>query len=305
MMATRAMILGAICVASSACGAGQGDAVSAKDREKAVLTARAARTTDALARADTGSSGATPIARWLMPASLKEISGIALTADGRLLAHDDSHGRVTEIDYRSGAIIKQFVLGPLTVKADFEGITVADASVFMLASNGSLYEFKEGKDGETVPYTIVDTGLSEECEFEGVVFDPRIKSLLLACKIVKDRSLRDSLVIYRWKLQDGLSRAARLSRLTVPFTAVAGANGWKTVHPSDITIDPTTGNYLIIASVAKALVEITPTGVVVSARPLPGEHAQAEGLAVTKDHILIVSDEAANGPAVITLYRFP
>ena len=43
----------------------------------------------------------------------------------------------------------------------------------------------------------------------------------------------------------------------------------------------------------------------VFARPLPPGHEQAEGVVITKDHILIVSDEAKGGPALITLYRWP
>ena len=270
-----------------------------------VLAKRDARMKAALAQTDSGAPNPTPLARWLLPASLKEVSGLALTADGRLLAHDDSHGRVSEIDYRRGTIVKRFALEPKVDHVDFEGITVADSVVFLLASNGTLYEFAEGADGAHVPYTVHDTELGSECEFEGVAFDRALKSLLLACKIVKTPAMRDSLVIYRWKLANGLTRAARLSRLTVPIAAVAAANGWKTVHPSDITIDPKNGHYVMVASKDKAIIEITPTGVIVSARPLPGEHAQPEGLAITKDRILIVSDEAAGGTAVITLYRLP
>jgi uncharacterized protein YjiK len=243
------------------------------------------------------------LGQWPLPKSLKEISGLALTADGRLLAHDDSHGRVSEIDYRRGTIVKTFLLGPDDVKADFEGITVAEGNVFMLASDGKLYQFREGADGERVPYTVHDTGLGDICEFEGVAFDPSIGSLLMACKIVKVPALRDSVVIYRWKLLEGLSRADRLSRLTVPAASVIGAHGWKTVHPSDITVDPRSGNYVMVASKDKALIEITPSGAVVSVRLLSGEHAQPEGLAITKDRVLIISDEAGSGPAVITLYR--
>ena len=53
------------------------------------------------------------------------------------------------------------------------------------------------------------------------------------------------------------------------------------------------------------MIEITPAGAVVFARPLPAGHPQAEGVAITKDSILIVSDEATSGPAIITLYKWP
>ncbi len=295
-----------LCSLLTACSVSKGDAAVRREGESEVLAQRELRMREALARTDPGAPNPTALARWLLPKSLKQISGLALTADGRLLAHDDSHGRVAEIDYRRGTIVKEFLLGPEDVKADFEGITVTgDGTVFLLASNGTLYEFKEGKDGDRVPYTMHDTGLGEDCEFEGVAFDASIQSLLLACKIVKTPALRDSMVIYRWKLGAGLARAARLSQLTVPVSLVIGSNGWKTVHPSDITIDPKSGNYVVVSSRDKALVEITPAGAVVSARLLPGDHAQAEGVAITKDRILIISDEAAGGTAAITLYRLP
>ena len=96
-----------------------------------------------------------------------------------------------------------------------------------------------------------------------------------------------------------------MSKLTVAVGDALRANNWKNLHPSDITIDPLTGNYVLVASLESALIEISPAGELLSARPLPGAHQQAEGVAITKDSILIVSDEAKEGPAVVTLYKWP
>jgi uncharacterized protein YjiK len=242
------------------------------------------------------------LARWILPRDLDEISGMTLTSSGRLLAHGDERAQVSEIDYRRGVITKQFVVGRPTIKADIEGIAAVHDAVFLLASNGTLYEFREGENGQRVGYITADTHLGKECEFEGLAFDPSINSLLLACKNVELEQSRDSMVIYRWKLQSG---GQRLSRLAVPLTRILPAIGEKELHPSDITVDPNTGHYVIIASVEKALVEITPAGEVVSARKLGGQHNQPESIAVTKDGILIVGDEAGRRPAVITLYKWP
>jgi uncharacterized protein YjiK len=154
-----------------------------------------------------------------------------------------------------------------------------------------------------VRYSLHDTGLGKECEFEGVAFDSSSGSLLLPCKTVGTRTLRDELVIYRWNLQQTAS--PRLSMLTIPLRRLIGSNSWKTLHPSDITVDPATGNYVLVASIEKGLLEITPSGEVVRSVALPGKHTQAEGLAITPGGILIVSDEASNGSATITLYRWP
>lgn len=297
----RAASLAMCVLAATTCQAFQEDLPSVIDNPIAV--ARAARLDAALADHDSTIARAAPLAQWLLPHALQEISGLALTDDGRLLVHDDELGQVWEIDYRRGVLVKRFSLGKGVLKGDFEGIAIANGMVYLMASNGSLYEFVEGANGAKVDYTVFDTGLKKKCEFEGLAFDPAINSLLLACKEVHSKDLRDALVIYRWSLTR--DTAARLSQLTVPLAGILGTNGWKGLHPTDISIDPLTGNYVLIASPEKALVSITPAGVVVFAHPLPGSHDQPEGLAITKDAILIVSDEAGRRPGVITLYRWP
>ena len=72
----------------------------------------------------------------------------------RLLAHDDERGRVVEIDFPAGSIVKDFELGGPRgrVADDFEGIAAAEGRLYLVTSSGRLYEFAEGADGETVPY---------------------------------------------------------------------------------------------------------------------------------------------------------
>jgi uncharacterized protein YjiK len=260
--------------------------------------------TSRLANADADTSRAGPVAVWLMPNGLREISGLAVTADGRLLTHDDEVGRISVIDPKRGVLLKQFTLGDSPPRADFEAITVAGSDIYLLASNGTLYEFNEGADGSHVPYTIHDTRLGKECEFESVAYEANSDWLLMPCKRVGKKKLQDQLVIYRWRLGSSPSDSAKASMLTIPLSRVIGSNHWKSFHPSDMSIDPVSGNYVMVASHEKALVEITPLGQVVRSVPLPGRHNQAEGVAITKDSILIVSDEATNKPGAITLYRW-
>jgi uncharacterized protein YjiK len=257
---------------------------------------RQARFEQSLSSPDSASG---TIAQWVLPRELDEISGLALTSDGRLLAHGDERGQISEIDYRRGIIVKQFVVGAPTISGDLEGITVANGMVFLLGSNGTLYEFREGTNGTRVDYITTDTHLGKECEFEGLAFDPQINSLLLACKNVELKDQGDQMVIYRWKLDGG---GERLSQLTVPLSRILPAIKEKELHPSDITVDLNTGNYVIVASIEGALIEITPAGDVVFARKLTGQHDQPESLVITKDNILIIGDEAGRRPAAITLY---
>jgi uncharacterized protein YjiK len=306
-MTARAIAAAALatCVGASACRQADAARAAAARADSSMLAQREARLEQSLVRrppATDSTAERKPVARWVLPMGLDELSGIALTPDRRLLAHGDERGQISEIDYRRGVVTKQFVVGRPTLKGDFEGITIADGFVFLLESNGTLYEFREGANGERVDYTTHDTRLGKECEFEGVAFDSTLHSLLLACKTVGKKHLRDSVVIYRWRL-DG--RGNRLSMLTVPLSRILPSLGEKELHPSDIAVDPLTGNYVLVASIERAIVEITPAGDVVFARKLPGDHEQAESVAITPDSILIIGDEAKHHPAIITLYPWP
>jgi len=62
---------------------------------------------------------------------------------------------------------------------------------------------------------------------------------------------------------------------------------------------------VLVAAKQQAIIMLTPSGDIVFSRALGDRHPQTEGVAITRDHILIISDEATNGPATITLYHWP
>ena len=288
-------------ISSVACGPPE-DATAALLRSPEVIQ-RQSQFQRTLEERRAGSQPEKPVARWLLPTTLSEVSGLALGSDGRLFAHGDERGIVSVIDYRSGLLIKEFVVGKLSESIDFEGITTVGDTLLMLVSNGDLYEFREGHSGEKVEFAVHKMGLEKDCEFEGVAYDPAISSVLLSCKDSKDDAMKDSLVIYRWKLREMTPNGPVLTHITVPLNLIVAPIQAENLHPSDITVDPSTGNYVLIASQEKALVELTPSGAVVSVRKIPDEHAQPEGLAITKDSIIIIGDEAVRARATLTLYR--
>jgi uncharacterized protein YjiK len=253
------------------------------------------------AYADAHPDTSVALAQWLMPPELNELSGLALTSRGSVLTHDDNVGRVYEIDVKTGILLKSFsLLG--NPKGDFEAITVAGEDVYLMESDGKLFKFREGADGKQVPYSTYDTGLAKQCEFEGLTYEPDSSRLLMVCKRFVDKNAAHALLIFRIPLP--LGNLSGITTLRVPIEEVVGKNHWKNIRPSDINIEPMTGNYVIVASREKALLVVTPDGDVVRSEELPGEHRQPEGVAVTKDSLLLVSDEANVKPAVITVYRW-
>jgi uncharacterized protein YjiK len=272
------------------------------------VAARKARTDSAIeeVRASNGAAAkpGQPLARWVMPATLAEISGLALTSDGRLLAHDDEKGIISEIDYRSGRIVKSFQLGSKLLRGDFEGLATVSRRLFLTTSTGRLYELAEGREGEQVPYRIHETNLGRTCEIEGLAHDAANKVLLLACKNIDGKANRQELVIYRWPLPDGNS--GELTTVRVDREDVERVAGLKDFHISSIDVDPKSGNYVMVAGPEIAWLEITPAGAVVRGGHLPkGMHQQPEGIVLTEDGTVVVSDEGRRQPATITLYAYP
>jgi len=236
-----------------------------------------------------------------MPANLKEISGLAVTPRGTVFTHDDNVGRVSEIDPRTGVLVKAFALAGLQ-KGDFEAITIVGSDIYLLDSNGKLFKFKEGADGQQVPFSIYNTKLGKICEFESLAYEADSSRLVMVCKRFKNKSEPHELRIYRLPLP--LGNPSTFSSIHVPIEQLRGKNKWKNFRPSDVNIDPFTGDYIIVSAREQAYIEVTPDGDVVKSEPLPGDHRQAEGIAITKDSLLLVSDEANITPPKLTLYRW-
>lgn len=253
-----------------------------------------------LALADANPEKPVPVAQWIMPPELREISGLTLTSRGTVLTHDDNIARVYEVDPKTGILLKAFNLKG-GERGDFEAITTVGTDIYLLESKGKFYRFKEGADASEVPYKVYDTKLGNECEFESLAYEADSSRLVMACKKIRGKDAPHEVLIYRFPLP--LDRST-MSTISVPMEEVAGSNKWKDFHVSDMAIDPITKNYVMISSREKGLLVMTPDGDVVRSGPLPGDHRQPEGVAITSDSLLIISDETNVRPPAITLYRW-
>lgn len=247
--------------------------------------------------------GTKPSARWEMPKVLREVSGLALSDDGRLWVHNDESGIVVAIDHRTGAVVGSYRLGPLLPRADFEGIAVAGDRLFMVTSDGVLYRMtlpaRRAKEA-VLPFEVIDTKLGAQCEIEGLSYDPTDRVLLLACKTPRAKALARQTVVFRWSVVKG--GLASPDRLTIPWGELAKGRPGKAFHASSIERDPTTGNYLLISSADHGFGLIDRAGKVLATGPIGRHHRQPEGLAIAKDGTVFIGDEGHRGPGTISVY---
>lgn len=240
---------------------------------------------------------AAPDLVWRLPNQLREISGLAVTPDGRLFAHDDERAVIYQIDLTRGAIVKSFALGAPPIAGDFEGVAISPEGEFWITTaEGQVRRFREGADGAAVAYETLDTGLADTCEIEGLAY-VSTERLILACKRNAARDMRNTIALYSWRPGE----IAQLWR-TLPEADIAARAGVRRFRPSSLDIDPSTGRLLLLSAFDAALVELSPEGAVLSARALGSAHIQAEGVAVLADGALAVADEAGDARALLSRY---
>ena len=176
-----------------------------------------------------------------LPGRLDEISGLALTSDGRLFAHDDERARVHEIDPETAEVGKRFDLGEDLVRGDFEGIAIVDERFFLITSSGQLYEFREGADRENVAFRLTDTGLRDRCEVEGLDYEEALDALLVACKTSFPE--RDLVVVHRIPLQ---ADVGALPDLTIERAELVARGVDRSFAPSGVAVTPI-GTVLLVS----------------------------------------------------------
>ena len=244
-----------------------------------------------------------PVARIELPAELAEVSGLAFTEDGRLLAHGDERAVIYQIEFPGGTVVKRFAIGDIggALVGDFEDIQVVGDRVFLVTSSGVLVEAKEGRDGETVPVIRRTRGLGGACEVEGLSWDRPSSSMLLLCKRAQGKLAKDRLVILAVNPTTGEFEPE--PRITVPYADLKRVTGVKGFAGSAMVRHPSTGSLILIAGPERAYAEIDASGKVLAGGRLhTRRHRQPEGLAITPDLTLLIGDEAAGARATITGY---
>lgn len=242
-----------------------------------------------------------PKAHFTMPSHLNEISGLTVTADGRLFAHDDERGVVYQLDYTSGRIIKQFSIGRFGVRADFEDIAVKGKWFYLVESNGTLYEFAEGNDGDRVEFRTYRTFLNSKNDVEGLCYDPVTDCLLLLCKGDPGSGYQTHKAVYAFSLKT--KTLSSRPRFLIPLKQVTGSSEGKRFNPSGIERHPWSGTFFVIAAQGNSLVELAADGTVLAQQALnKNVDPHPEGIAFAPDLSLLLCNDGQGGTGSLTIY---
>lgn len=260
-----------------------------------------------------------PTATFTLPKKLKEISG---------LGYDEKNDEFVAIQDESGII---FFISPKTGKVsheinfwkegDFEGVEIIDEAIYVVKSSGTIYKVVASSgDGDPLVEKF-NFFLNEKNDIEGLAYDKRKNSLLIACKADSGREgeYKDSKAIYGFDL----STHQLFSEPVYLISNVQIRNFIKDhVHsskldklsfvfeddfsfaPSGIAVHPNTANIYILSSASKLLVVINQEGKIIHLEKLKKDiFPQPEGICFDREENLYVSNEGKSGDGEIL--KFP
>lgn len=243
---------------------------------------------------DLRSSGNTKIK---LPRALREISGLAITAEDTLLAHNDEDLTVFELT-STGKLLQVKSDKRVNLQLDFEGITVAGEQVSLISSKGVLVSGNLPLDKK--PFRRWDTGLNDICEIEGLDYLSARKALIVLCKRIRGGKNKREI---RLMLLTQDNDATRVEQISVVFPAAQNPS-IKAFTGSGVVHVPGLDHFLVLSSRTRAIAELTSDGELVRIRRLKKKlHRQPEGIEITAAGDLLIANEGKSKSGYLVVHE--
>ncbi len=254
----------------------------------------------------------------VLPEILHEISGLTMTGPDRCACVQDENGIVFIYDLRTNAIVRRVPFGP---DGDYEGITRTGTTLYVLRSDGMIYEI-DGYESAGTKVRSYDTGIPAS-DNEGLCYDRDNNRLLIACKskIGKTRELKDKRAIYGFDLRTktlspepvylfdlGRIKAFAAEReIGIPLTITKKKHRVEPdikFKPSAVAIQPLSGELYLLSSVDHLLFIFSRDGSIRDiARLDPALFNKPEGITFDTLGTMFISNEGGGGKPTILRFR--
>lgn len=232
---------------------------------------------------------------WELPDSLEEVSGIAYLKKNRIACVQDEEGILYLFNLSTSQIEQEIEFGE---SGDYEGLAVWDSSAFVLKSDGSIFMVEDFLSKPKVKE--FETPLRKKQDVEGLCLDKSNNSLLLAIK-EKEPETDDYKGVYEFNLEKmEMEKEARfrIDFRNEVFKEVQKKKLHKTFKPSEINIDPSTGEFVMLDGVNSTLLILDPNGNPKEFHQLDSDDfPQPEGLTFDSRGRMYISNEGK--PATI------
>ncbi|MGK0366319.1 MAG: hypothetical protein ACI85O_003392 [Saprospiraceae bacterium] len=247
-----------------------------------------------------------------LPRILQEISGLTVINQNTLACVQDEDGIVFIYDLQKKEIKRQFKFDK---KGDYEGITRVGNSLYVLRSDGKLFEIKNFKseDFEVKKY---DTDIPVK-DSEGLTYDATNNRLLIAGKIEpKGKKYKDKRVVFAFDLTTKKiikEPAYEFSKKEIKEFVEENKKGVAEkndasklkINPSGIDIHPITGQLYVLSSKDNLLYIFNQESQIEAVYNLDkGLFNQAEGITFLDNGDLFISNEGEDFQATLLFFSY-
>lgn len=253
-----------------------------------------------------------------LPGRLKEISGICLYAPHKLACVQDEKGIIFIYDLKKNKLLAGI---KFSKDRDYEGIANVADSIFVLCSNGELFKVWN-LDADTIHSETIPTILTKQNNCEGLCYDKTNDRLLIACKgrPIRNTAPASAHAVYAFDLKqrevqtqpvfliypDSVKQLLESEGQSTRIIKESGEEIPFDFAPSELNIDPVTGDIYMISSFGKTLIVLDNAGNLKCAIRLDVKlYRQPEGLTFKSNGDLIISNEGKEGRATLTVLKRP
>jgi uncharacterized protein YjiK len=268
---------------------------------------------------DTGYAFKSPDMSVILPDVLHEISGLTLINDSSFACIQDEIGIVFFYDLNTKSITRELTFA---AKGDFEGIARADSDIYVLRSDGTIFEIQDFESDRFL-VTKYQTKVPSK-DNEGLCYDPDRGMLLLACKdnVSKKAGSKDDRYVYGFDTESHkltkhpvytfsikeLEEFAVKNKVKVPHKSSKKSTQTKPeikFRPSGVGIQPGTQDIYILSSDDHLLFVFSYAGAIKSIVRLdPDLFLQPEGITFYPDGDLLISNEGGHKKPTILKFDF-
>lgn len=254
-----------------------------------------------------------------LPPILREISGITLLDSTTIACVQDENGILFLYDISGNKIKKQI---SFYENGDYEGICSVDSLLFVLRSDGALFEVEGYRYGK--PKVIRHATEMSGSNNEGLCYDKEHNRLLIARKnrVAKEKEFRNKRVVYEFDLKrrllnanpvfefdvDSIKKMAEEDHLGLPKK-----NKKKNQAPepfirfasSEIAIHPITKKIVLLSSADHLLFIIDQNGKVEHIEKLnPILFRKPEGIAFQQNGDMLISNEGKEKNSTLLGFKY-
>jgi len=246
----------------------------------------------------------------ILPPVLLEISGITVIDSTSVACVQDEHGMVFIFDIVKNEIRDQFTFH---YPGDYEGITKAGRSFYILRSDGTLFE--TGMDQSSVSANQI-AAVGPPADYEGLCYDHLNQRLLIVPKNNPERKSgnKKKHPVYGIDLSPGRIPGKKLPEFDLQAVSryvsdnnIEVPDDKKNINlrVSDIGIHPLTNMLYVISAVNRMLFVFDEDGTVNYIETLNRDlFNMPEGISFMDNGDMLISNEGRTNPPVILLFKY-